>query len=85
MADHKFTIDWDRRMEEIIIPLGFARVEELPRESRQNSRTRGERKTQKLRRSKQDNRDSPKKQTRTKPKMTTNSAFARPKISIAFT
>ena len=35
MANHEFTEDWDRRMEEILIPVGSLKIEELASEEQE--------------------------------------------------
>ena len=42
MADHEFTEDWGRRMEEIIIPVGSFKIEESSSEVREQKKDRGE-------------------------------------------
>ena len=41
-ADHEFTKDWGRRMEEILIPVGSLKIEESSSEGRKRKEGKGE-------------------------------------------
>ena len=53
-ADHEYTEDWGRRMEEFLIPVGSLKIEESSSEEREQEEDRGEKKTSKVRKPKED-------------------------------
>ena len=52
-ADHEFTEDWGRRMEEILIPIGSVKIEESSSEVREQKEDRGEKRMPKVRKPKE--------------------------------
>lgn len=51
-ADHEFTNDWDRRMEEILVPIRSVKVEGLSQEMQRKDGNKGEEKALNSRKSK---------------------------------
>ena len=58
-VDHEFTEDWDRRMKEILIPVGSLKIEESSLEVRKQKEDRGEKRTPKVRKPKESIETSP--------------------------
>ena len=52
MVDHKFTNDWGKRMEEILVPIGSVKVEELSPEVQWKDGNKGEERAPNSRKSK---------------------------------
>ena len=68
MADHEFTEDWGRRMEEILILVGSLKIEESSLEVREQEEDRGEKRTPKVRKPKESIETSPQKQGESPPR-----------------
>ena len=68
MVDHKFTEDWGRRMEEILILVGSMKMEELSSEEQRQKGDGGERRMPKVRKPKESIEPSPKEQCETSSK-----------------
>ena len=61
MANHEFIEDWGRRMEEILIPIGFLKIEESSSEALEQKKDRGEKGIPNSRKPKEPIEPSPKK------------------------
>ena len=69
-ADHEFTEEWERRMEEIMILVGALKIEQSSSEVQKQKEDRGEKGTPKVRKPKGSIEPSPKEQGEPSPKPT---------------
>ena len=69
MADHEFTEDWGRRMEEILIPVGSLKIEQSSSEVWKQGDDKGEKRTPRVKISKESIEPSPTEQCETSSKL----------------
>ena len=67
-ADHEFTEDWGKRMEEILIPVGSLKIEESSSEGRKCKEGKGEKRKPRVEKPKESNETSPQEQGEASPK-----------------